>query len=292
MRLAEEERIQAGWVRGVGSLVWIDIALHEQATRELGSRRRFRSPSELLTLEGAIARRGSSVDISLFATVARQTDNGIDLLGGRLAAAEVFACELSIEVYEDLQLSRTVDEETGLSPWRGTEREGVVAQSAKGAPSVAEKVAAVSKQWTSEPEPVPDEPAADDGPVSWAQVAAASAHPASAPGEAKISRTRRSPKAPAVASSSKAKDFVPPPIPDRKNSQPAFLDEPVVGKGDWVDHRQFGVCRVDREDEDGGLVIRLPNGRRKTIKLDFMEVEEPRIDGDRRIYPIRPRRSR
>lgn len=61
-------------------------------------------------------------------------------------------------------------------------------------------------------------------------------------------------------------------------------------KGDWIDHRQFGVCRVDREDEDGGLVIRLPSGVRKTIKLDYMEVGRPRAEPNRRVFPLRPRK--
>ena len=64
----------------------------------------------------------------------------------------------------------------------------------------------------------------------------------------------------------------------------------VPAKGDWIDHRQFGLCRVDGDDEDGGLRIRLPSGIRKVIKLDVLEVLSPRLEGERKIFPLRPRR--
>jgi hypothetical protein len=64
----------------------------------------------------------------------------------------------------------------------------------------------------------------------------------------------------------------------------------VPAKGDWIDHRQFGLCRVDGDDEDGGLRIRLPSGVRKVIKLDVLDVLSPRLEGERKIFPVRPRR--
>ncbi len=67
-------------------------------------------------------------------------------------------------------------------------------------------------------------------------------------------------------------------------------EEPTLVKGDYVEHRQFGLCRVDGEDPDGALILRLPSGNRKHIRLDFLEVLPPRQDGERRIYPLRPRK--
>jgi hypothetical protein len=80
-------------------------------------------------------------------------------------------------------------------------------------------------------------------------------------------------------------------VPERRRTtEEEFFAEPQPEKGDFIEHRQFGLCRIDREDEDGGLIIRLPSGVRKVIKLDFMEVGQPRIEGTRRIFPVRPRR--
>ena len=70
----------------------------------------------------------------------------------------------------------------------------------------------------------------------------------------------------------------------------AILDEPYPEKGDWVDHRQFGLCKVEGEDTEGGVRIRLPSGVRKVIRLDFLEVLPARVEGDRKIFPLRPRR--
>ena len=83
---------------------------------------------------------------------------------------------------------------------------------------------------------------------------------------------------------------LPPPIPGKERERPSEPAEPVPQKGDWIDHRQFGLCKVDGEDEDGGLKIRLPSGVRKIIKLDFLEVLPPRHEGDRKVFPIRPRK--
>jgi predicted DNA-binding protein with PD1-like motif len=67
-------------------------------------------------------------------------------------------------------------------------------------------------------------------------------------------------------------------------------EEPWPDKGSWVDHKQFGLCRVDGDDPDGGIVIRLPSGVRKVIRLDFLDVMPPRFDGPRRIFPLLPKK--
>ncbi|MCS6799813.1 MAG: hypothetical protein NZ898_15070 [Myxococcota bacterium] len=60
-------------------------------------------------------------------------------------------------------------------------------------------------------------------------------------------------------------------------------------RGDWVEHHRFGLCRVEREERPGALRIRLPDGSFKSITLDVLEVLPARVDGRRRIIPLRPR---
>jgi len=79
---------------------------------------------------------------------------------------------------------------------------------------------------------------------------------------------------------------------DKKPEPDATSDEPEPKKGDWIDHRQFGLCRVDGEGVDGGLLIRLPSGMRKVVHTETLEVMQPRFEGDRRIFPLRPRTKR
>jgi predicted DNA-binding protein with PD1-like motif len=322
-RLAKEEKIGSAWVRGSGSLAWVELTRHDQRRRRSEPPQRFDSPCEVLALEGSLSRGVPVLHVAL----SRRTDNGVDALGGQLVSAEVFAMELLLECFEDVRLEREMDDATGLASWAGTSREGVRAEPRAEPPSsraavtlpptaasvVSASAAASSRvrrgDGTAAGEPVNrgltqarDEDDADDeedpqedalrgapssvpprsvqksGGVSWADVAAVSAAP-----EVAYAPPRRE-----RAESPGAR---PPPIPDKRQMFSSELDEPVPGRGDFVQHRQFGLCKIDREDKDGGLVIRLPSGVRKTIKLDFMEVGQPFDEGGRRVFPIRPRKK-
>lgn len=105
--------------------------------------------------------------------------------------------------------------------------------------------------------------------VSWADVAEVSA----------------APEATFVKEESTGQRVFDPP-PDEGEEIQTLL--PV--KGDFIHHRMFGLCKVDRPDKGGGVVIRLPSGIRKTIRFDFMDVGAPRMEGSRRVFPVRPRK--
>jgi predicted DNA-binding protein with PD1-like motif len=63
-------------------------------------------------------------------------------------------------------------------------------------------------------------------------------------------------------------------------------------KGDFIEHTKFGLCKIEGLTGDGVCIIKLADARRKKIKLDAMLVLRPRADGDRLIYPVRPRPKR
>ena len=277
--LAEREGIEAAWVRGIGSLAWAELDRHDQARRVAEPPQRFEMPCDILTLEGNLSILGGAPRAQLYATLARRTDNGVDVLGGRLRAGEVFACELVLEVFEDLRLSRARDEKTGLALWTGR------SEPSAPAPTKWTAVGGDEEDDRDEDEDEDDNREDEDeepsGGVSWADVAAVSAAP---PVEAPPARSKRK-----AGRGSREPAFRPAPIPDKRRDAD-FLDEPHPQKGDFIEHRQFGLCKIDRENDDGGLMIRLPSGVRKVIKLDFMEVGRPRMEGTRRVYPVRPRR--
>jgi predicted DNA-binding protein with PD1-like motif len=284
--LARREGIKAAWIRGLGSLEWVELDRHDQARRTAEPPARFETPCDILTLEGNVAMVAGAPRALLHASLARRTDNGIDVLGGRLRSGRVFAVELWIEVFDDLQLARAQDAATGLALWVAP---GDAPRESVPEPRPAERSASAPR-WARparpEPEPVAaprtlapveedaedelDEDEAPSGAVSWADVAAVSAAP---PVD-----DRPSERAPVARGGA----------PKRAADDEG--EELLPQKGDWVDHRQFGVCRVEREDEDGGLVIRLPSGVRKVIKLDYMEVGRPRAEPNRRVFPLRPRK--
>ena len=75
-------------------------------------------------------------------------------------------------------------------------------------------------------------------------------------------------------------------------TEPDYLDQPLPERGDHVSHRQFGLCKVERVDEEGALRVRLPSGQRKQIRLDPFVVEGPREDGaGRMVFDLIPRKK-
>jgi predicted DNA-binding protein with PD1-like motif len=67
---------------------------------------------------------------------------------------------------------------------------------------------------------------------------------------------------------------------------------PKPARGDWIEHTKFGLCKIEGLSGDGVCIIKLPDATRKKIKLDAMLVLSPRDDGERRVFPVRPKRQR
>jgi hypothetical protein len=133
----------------------------------------------------------------------------------------VFALELRIDCFDELELRRANDDATGLQLW-----------SDLGAPAGEGDAA-------SAPEAAP-------AGVTWAMAADVSAR-----------------------------------------AQPAALEEYKPEKGDWIEHVKFGLCKIEGLSGDGVCIIKLPDARRKKIKIDALQVLAPRSDGGRRVFPVR-----
>jgi predicted DNA-binding protein with PD1-like motif len=259
--IAEKHAIATAWLDGLGAFRWVELCEYDQTEQRYKPSKRIDAPTEILSLQGNMSFRDGKPFAHVHVTVSRETADGIEVLGGHLVAGEVFACELRIAVYDDLALGRERDAATGLALWKATS--------------------------TPLPMPLREDPHSRATPargVSWDDVAKASALPPRV-----VERPRAAPRPnierahePVVA---------PSPLPQkRRTTEAEFFDEPIPVHGDWVQHEVFGLCRVDGEDGDGALLIRLPSGVRKSIKLDVLSVGAAREEGDRRIYPLRPRR--
>jgi len=70
-------------------------------------------------------------------------------------------------------------------------------------------------------------------------------------------------------------------------AQPAAIEEYRPEKGDWIEHVKFGLCKIEGLSGDGVCIIKLPDARRKKIKIDALQVLAPRSDGGRRVFPVR-----
>ncbi len=252
---------------------WVEL-VHWDPTREAETRpRRIAGPMLALSIEGNVSMRMGEPNVVLRGAFSRELDSGNDVFGGQIVGGSALALELVLEGYEDARLERDEDPPTGLSLWKGERTPGVVARgsvapsssssSSSSSPSSSSpsRAPALARPLAPAPTPAPA-PAPPAAPVSaWAQVAAVSAD---------VERVQ--------------------PLKSVRIEEDEVFLEPK--KGDWVEHRQFGLCRVDGEDAEGALVIRLPNAQRKHIRLDVMDVLPPRQDGDRRIFPLRPRVKR
>lgn len=187
--------------------------------------------------------------------------------GGRLAAATLISGACTALVFDDAAVVGDEDDE---------DEEG-------DAPLGWASVAAASASSTRRE-------VVEDAELGWAQVAAVSDAASRTPEPVRpAGRLRSRPKAtPTVPLLPKD------PLPGARERPPAKvdLDEPTPERNDWVSHRQFGLCKVERVSDDGGLLVKLPNARRKLIKLDPFVVRGPRLDGQgRRVFDLEPRRK-
>jgi len=82
-------------VRGFGELHWVELQ------PAAGEPRRLRGPLDLLGLQGRLRRAGEVVLSDWVCTVSRETDNGIEVVGGRLIAAECSFAEVSLTPLEE-----------------------------------------------------------------------------------------------------------------------------------------------------------------------------------------------
>ena len=167
--VCKKRGVRCGEVRGLGSLEAIEVAEYDQREKQWRPPKRFQAPFEICNLTGNISERGGELVVHAHITVMRDRDNGIELLGGHLVRARVFAVELVIDAFDDLVLRRGVDEATGLALWNEKYEEAAAA-----AP-VAEPQAPASPPT---PAPPPFEarvPSASAMPsATWADVARAS----------------------------------------------------------------------------------------------------------------------
>jgi len=299
-RLVEEHGIGAAWLSALGAFESCALCEYDQRAQAYRSAQRIDTPVEILNLTGNISFKDGTPFAHVHATVSREVGGVIEILGGHLEAATVFACELRLDVYDDLVLGREHDAATGLSLWAG-----------EGEPAPPSRPSEVPTSLVEAP------PA---GGVSWAQVAEASDKPAmslaqrlsaetvdAAPAvEPRLSLAERRRRAKARQAEQKKKGlasfgmerttapaFEPVPLPTkRRMTEAEFFKDPIPEVGDYVDHRVFGICLVEGESETGALYIRMENGIRKSIKLDIFEVQAPRDTDDRRIFALRPKRRK
>lgn len=65
------------------------------------------------------------------------------------------------------------------------------------------------------------------------------------------------------------------------------LQEHRPERGDWIEHAKFGLCKIEALSGDGVCIIKLPDARRKKIKISAMRVLAPRDESGRKVFPVK-----
>lgn len=74
--------------------------------------------------------------------------------------------------------------------------------------------------------------------------------------------------------------------------QPIERQKDKPERGDWIEHPKFGLCKIEGLSGDGVCVIKLPDARRKKLKIDAMQVLAPRTEDGDRVFPVRSKSKR
>jgi len=261
--LARDHRVGSATLVGRGVVQSVTLESYDARAKGYGGRRSFAGAIELTALHGTILQGPGDVLVQLQATVARETDNGMECLGGSVVDAQVVAVDVTVFAHDDVRMTLQVDAATGLPSWR--------AESASASPPVS----------APRRDPVVERPA----PV--VERAAPVVERAS-PRAERLASER--PAAPSAAAKTTLAD-----VARALEAMPARADEPEAEDadfqpGDYVLHPAWGYCEVLRDSDSETLNIKLlDRGSTRTIKADIFEVElRPPKDGHR-VWMLKPR---
>jgi predicted DNA-binding protein with PD1-like motif len=113
--LARIEKIDAGFVRGQGTVSAAALARYDPAARAYLAAGVVAGPAELVSLQGSISLEDGAPAPWLWALLAPA---GGAPVAGRLVSAQVVHLEFAVDVLDDGDLERRPDGATGLPLWR------------------------------------------------------------------------------------------------------------------------------------------------------------------------------
>ena len=266
--LCQKHRVRCGELRGIGSLEQVELAAFDQAQRRWKPARTLSGGGlELLQLAGNLSEEDGALSIQCQATVMRDRDAGVEVLGGHIRRAVVYSVELVIESFDDVVLRRQTDAATGLARWQEALSDEEPARPAQPPVLVPPPVVAPPPVLTPAPPPVvapapPPLSIVPPAPVAPPTVAAPTATPA--------------PTWASVAAVSEA----------RAPAPPADDDEDVnLNAGDVILHPRFQRCVVHRVEGNGEFVqVALRNGRVVRLSLEVLRLTPKGIENGQRIF--------
>jgi hypothetical protein len=159
--VCKQRGVRSAEVRALGSLEAVELAEYDQAARKWKVPRRYTGGFEVCQLLGNVSEKDGELVVHAHATLMRDTDNGVQLLGGHVVSGRVFALEIVVDTWDDLVLRRGIDEATGLTQWCEVAPEGTPTAIAPPPTPPGPSWEDVAKVSAAQP---PPEPAVVEGP--------------------------------------------------------------------------------------------------------------------------------
>ncbi len=257
LRACAQHSVRAAWLSGLGAVEWVELAEYDQSEQRYTEPRRYDAPFEILKLVGNLSLKDGELFSHLHVVLSRETRDGVEVIGGHLVRASVFACELHLTCFRELELHRELDEATGLylwkseiqNPWKGDTLEEGAGESGLGGTQEAQPGLQAATSWSAvgaalsaqENQQRMQQATQQAWQQGW-QSAAAKAQLAQGSTEAGVRAVSLGPR--------------------------------ELKRGDTLDHPRFGTCHVQGTMKEGGVRIRLADGSHKTIKLAVFEIAE------------------
>jgi len=271
--LARDHHVGAATVVGRGVVQSVTLEGYDPRAKGYGGRRTFSGAIELASLHGAILQGPGDALVQLHASVVRDTDNGLEALGGSVVDAQVVAVDVTVFAHDDVRMSLQVDAATGLPTWRA---ESASPRSVAAPP--AERAVERAAPAVERAAPVVERaaPVVERAPARVQERAERMASEPPARGAAAPVKS--------LADAARALEA----MPAREDARDA--EETDFQPGDYVLHPAWGYCEVLRDSDTETLNIRLlDRGSTRTIKADIFDVEaRPPKDGHR-VWMLKPR---
>lgn len=276
--LCQKHRVRCGELRGIGSLEQVELAAFDQAQRRWKPARTLSGGGlELLHLQGNLSEEEGTLAIQCQATVMRDRDAGVEVLGGHLRRAVVYSVELVIESFDDVVLRRQVDAATGLARWQ----EALSEQEPTNVRAATEPGLVPASTPIAAPPPIAS-PILAPAAIAPPPVAAPSFSPAPPPPVVPVAAPVPAPTATpaptwaAVAAVSQTR----PPEPAEEHDEDVHLNA-----GDVILHPRFQRCVVHRVEGNGEFVqVALKNGRVVRLSLEVLRLTPKGIENGQRIF--------
>jgi len=237
--------IEAAEIRGSGRLDRIELVRFD---RDIGDYREVFGDDghfDLLNLNGNVATLGDEIAVRLQAVVSADGPVSPQVVAGQLRSGRALEFEFVLEVFEDLELERRLDDSGRLS-----------------------LKAVKKKALDEETDRAPAGEALGGQSMNWDEAA-----------EAADSEVEEVESAEPATSETASEESSPDDIYGDFD-----LDEPILESGDVLDHSKLGRCRVMKVEDDKYAHIRMPRGKIRKLSLDILDLEYKGEEDGRHVF--------